>query len=121
MKQRTFAANMRTRSPRNKGARLQLYSQAHRRCWYCGESVPKKAFRLDHQQPFSKGGKCHRSNLVVACVDCDTRKGAKTLEQFRQYWQGRLEVEFVFYGEDSKGNYFLIRKSRDPYLEARKN
>jgi 5-methylcytosine-specific restriction endonuclease McrA len=45
-----------------------------RRCRYCGsESGP---FEIDHRVPIALGGSNRLSNLVLACADCNHRKGA---------------------------------------------
>lgn len=47
-------------------------------CVYCG----KPATTADHWVPTSKGGHSDLANLVPACDDCNTRKGAKSGEEF---------------------------------------
>lgn len=52
-------------------------------CNYC--KTPLKdmdAARLDHNIPLSKGGTSEASNLVLACVDCDTKKGNMMPDEF---------------------------------------
>ncbi len=45
-------------------------------CRYCGRRA--RSHHLDHVVPVSKGGSNHPSNLVVACPDCNLRKGTST-------------------------------------------
>ena len=103
MKQRTFAANQRFRVKRSKKVRQRFYAKNHRRCWYCGEGVKKKAFRLEHQEPFSIGGSCRlNENIVLACVRCDTEKGRRSVDSYRSYLEQLLQRPVAFYGESGR-------------------
>jgi len=64
-------------------------------CVYCGRPVARirdnseggpndqwraydsdgQPFHFDHQMPYSKGGTSDESNIVLACGDCNIRKG----------------------------------------------
>src|SRR5262245_53465497 len=94
MKLRRYQPRQRRRKRKNDTERKELWRRCHGRCWYCGKSVGRKAFRLDHQEPFSKGGADSNRNLVVACAKCDVEKGAMGLEEYR------LKLGSIqFYGE----------------------
>ncbi len=45
------------------------------RCRYCGTEVGP--FAVDHVVPIALGGSNRIGNLVLACVECNTRKGIK--------------------------------------------
>lgn len=94
MKLRHYQPRQRYRKSKNATDRKELWRRAHGRCWYCGASVGRKSFRLDHQEPFSKGGADSNRNLVVACAKCDGQKGAMGLEEYRDFLGG-----VQFYGE----------------------
>ncbi len=47
-------------------------------CHYCGADVPAKDATADHVLPRCRGGKTSLTNLVLACFDCNNRKGAGT-------------------------------------------
>lgn len=53
-------------------------------CPYCGSllSAPHNDYQtvLEHVVPWSKGGRNAVKNLVLACRDCDTRKGTEVWE-----------------------------------------
>jgi 5-methylcytosine-specific restriction endonuclease McrA len=49
-------------------------------CSYCGS----EADSVDHVLPRSRGGTSKRTNLVAACRKCNSQKGAKTPEQWRE-------------------------------------
>ncbi len=60
--------------------REYLLEKWGRKCVYCGaEHVP---LNLDHLQPKASGGSNRVSNLAPACVPCNTKKGARALEDF---------------------------------------
>ena len=61
-------------------------------CWYCGAQTTPAAFGasprpedfcIDHQTSWDEGGTHHLSNLVPACRTCNSRKGTKSLDDFR--------------------------------------
>lgn len=52
-------------------------------CFYCGSSgIP---LYREHKTPLSRGGNFTPENIVPACRSCNTRKGAKTVEEYREY------------------------------------
>jgi hypothetical protein len=51
-----------------------------RKCAYCGaEQVP---LEVEHIVPRSRGGSNRASNLTLACVPCNQRKGHETAAEF---------------------------------------
>lgn len=55
-------------------------------CVYCGE---RQAATWDHIVPVFRGGRNIISNLVPACLTCNSRKGKKTLSEFRRYLKAK--------------------------------
>lgn len=53
------------------------------RCIYCGRSSIADGVKLalDHIHPHSRGGEDIASNLVTACFDCNSRKGARKVRK----------------------------------------
>lgn len=51
-------------------------------CGYCGEHVAKGESSIDHIDPF---GDDEIDNYVLSCRSCNSRKGQKSLEEFRDY------------------------------------
>ncbi len=56
-------------------SRKNLLRRDAHQCQYCGN---RKNLTIDHIIPRSKGGKHTWNNVVIACVDCNSRKGNKT-------------------------------------------
>lgn len=63
--------------------------QQEQRCWYCGETMLQDVPRIDprkenleHKLPLSRGGAHNWINTVLACRECNQRKGTKTEEEF---------------------------------------
>ena len=53
-------------------------------CYYCGRAISRdrKERHVDHMTPVSRGGTNWPDNIVVACADCNLRKGALTADEF---------------------------------------
>lgn len=47
------------------------------RCQYCGRRQPASRLTVDHVVPRSRGGRSSWTNVVAACMTCNTRKGGK--------------------------------------------
>ena len=71
-----------------KDKRLAIYFRDHGRCVYCERSGK---LTLDHLQPVSKGGRNHTSNLVTACLACNSARGDKPWREYAQRWPGAVE------------------------------
>ena len=71
------------RMPRRqvKLTRRNIYARDNNRCQYCGNRFPTRELTLDHVVPRVQGGQNTWSNLVCACVPCNTRKGGRTPSQ----------------------------------------
>jgi 5-methylcytosine-specific restriction endonuclease McrA len=52
-------------------------------CYLCGCEVTQRTYTMDHVIPVSRGGLHEWGNLRCACRRCNSRKGAKTLEEYR--------------------------------------
>jgi 5-methylcytosine-specific restriction endonuclease McrA len=66
--------------------KLSLSGSHHRRisnliardgpkCYLCGRTLDRSQYHIEHIIPRSRGGTNHPSNLAVACVPCNYRKG----------------------------------------------
>lgn len=60
-------------------------------CWYCARILsPFSDWEVEHQIPTSRGGSNDISNLVPSCKNCNRLKGARTVEEFRNYLKLRM-------------------------------
>lgn len=60
--------------------RFQILERDQFRCRYCGaEASETVKLQVDHVYPRSQGGTNEESNLVTACWDCNSGKGARVL------------------------------------------
>lgn len=64
-----------------KFSRENVYARDDGRCQYCGARVARHEATYDHVLPRALGGLTTWTNIVIACVPCNQRKGGKTPEQ----------------------------------------
>ena len=81
-------------------------------CVYCGT---KSNLNIDHVLPRSKGGKNTFENTVTACMNCNIRKGDRTLREAKMFYKKRnytpyqpTVMEFIRKHLDSIGVYDLL-------------
>ncbi len=58
-----------------KFTRRNIYDHYSYRCCYCGKKFASSDLNLEHILPVSRGGQANWSNIVTACIPCNTRKG----------------------------------------------
>lgn len=66
---------------------IELCELWHWRCFYCKRELDELSAHRDHQIPLSRGGSDKIENIVPCCQSCNSKKGAKTAEEF--YWARR--------------------------------
>jgi len=54
-------------------------------CHYCGQSFSVEKLTVDHKTPVLRGGEDIPSNVVLACLTCNSQKGPMTEQEFRAY------------------------------------
>ena len=54
----------------------------HRKCVYCGVRLTNKTISKDHRIPLSRGGGNDIRNIVPACRRCNSKKHARTHEEY---------------------------------------
>ena len=59
-------------------SRRNIFERDKNTCQYCGRRMPRSEVTVDHVVPRSRGGIDSWNNLVLACVDCNVRKGNRT-------------------------------------------
>jgi 5-methylcytosine-specific restriction protein A len=47
-------------------------------CYYCEKKFTPAELSMDHKVPIGRGGQSTKSNCVVACKDCNSKKQAQT-------------------------------------------
>lgn len=62
-------------------SRRSIFERDRNACQYCGKKFDRSELAVDHVVPRSRGGKTTWSNVVLACVKCNTRKGDRTPEE----------------------------------------
>jgi len=79
---------------RRRFLRWQLFGEQDGRCWYCGELMSLSFARRDNIWPRSAtlehlhrrvdGGGNNRANLVLACLECNVRRGERDPGTYRE-------------------------------------
>jgi 5-methylcytosine-specific restriction endonuclease McrA len=72
----------------------QLKNLWGHRCAYCGKS--SKKLTVDHMVPLARGGIHDVSNIVPACLSCNTSKCARTVEEYYQWMEERVAFYKTF-------------------------
>jgi hypothetical protein len=67
--------------------RLAIYHRDGFACVYC--AATERALTLDHVTPVELGGTHAPTNLVTACVGCNSAKQHKTMRAWLAYLRGR--------------------------------
>lgn len=47
-------------------------------CYFCEGKFSAESLTMEHLVPIGRGGRSTKGNCVVACKECNTKKGAKT-------------------------------------------
>jgi len=66
--------------PRVAFTRRNLFRRDRNTCQYCGRKFSTEDLSIDHVVPRSLGGHSSWTNCVVACLDCNCRKGSRSLD-----------------------------------------
>lgn len=77
-----------------KETRARVITRDKRTCQYCGKGGLYKAqLNIDHIHPESEGGLFTESNLLVACKQCNHRKGKKAMGDYILHRLAQIERE----------------------------
>jgi 5-methylcytosine-specific restriction endonuclease McrA len=81
--------------------RKKFYEKAKGKCMYCGRSLMFREMIIEHKTPKSRGGSnvISDNNLTVSCNDCNTLKGSKTVDEFKEYLK---ELPDLLYKKSNK-------------------
>jgi 5-methylcytosine-specific restriction endonuclease McrA len=87
-----------------KFSRRNIYQHYGHKCAYCGNKFHSADLNLDHVIPRSRGGKTDWTNIVTACIECNSRKKDRTPEEANMHllakpsrpaWKGAMTfIEF---------------------------
>jgi len=72
-----FLRAVRARKQMPKFSRENVYARDNGRCQYCAKKVPRQEATYDHVVPRALGGKTTWENVVICCVPCNQKKGAR--------------------------------------------
>lgn len=64
----------------SKKVRFEVFKRDSFTCQYCGKSSPDVILEVDHISPVAGGGQNDIINLLTACRDCNSGKGARRLD-----------------------------------------
>jgi len=56
-------------------SRRNIFERDKNTCQYCGAKLARAELTIDHVIPRSRGGRDSWTNLVLACVKCNVKKG----------------------------------------------
>lgn len=62
-------------------SRRNIFKRDNFTCQYCGVHPGSEELTIDHVRPKSRGGVTTWENCVVACVECNSRKAARTPDE----------------------------------------
>lgn len=60
-----------------------LFKRDRQICAYCAQTFPRHMLSRDHVVPRSRGGADTWENCVTSCKECNSAKGAKSVDEFR--------------------------------------
>jgi 5-methylcytosine-specific restriction endonuclease McrA len=61
--------------------RKNVYLRDKNTCQYCGRTLRESELNLDHILPRRLGGSTTWTNIACSCVECNLKKGERTLEE----------------------------------------
>lgn len=77
----------------SKKLRFEVFKRDRFTCQYCGAKAPDVVLNCDHIRPVADGGLTDILNLVTACVDCNSGKGARKLDDRGVVEKQRAQLE----------------------------
>jgi 5-methylcytosine-specific restriction endonuclease McrA len=104
--------------------RRNIFYRDRNRCQYCGKVFVQRDLNLDHVKPLSRGGHSEWTNVVTACVPCNSKKGNRYPEEagmglirlpkkpaghplMRASWIGRFHEEWKTFLDEAYWNVEL--------------
>lgn len=62
--------------------RLKIFERDGFKCYKCNKQLTRFSATLDHIQPISKDGDNSYENLVTCCLHCNSKRGAKPINEY---------------------------------------
>lgn len=62
----------------------EMFFEQNSKCYYCGKEI-LSYYEVDHKTPLSRGGNNLKNNLCLTCDFCNTSKGSKTEDEYKQF------------------------------------
>lgn len=76
--------------------RLAIYIRDGMACAYCGASIETGAqLTLDHIKTRSNGGNHHETNLITACLKCNSSRGDRSVAGFARSVASYMGIQSV--------------------------
>jgi 5-methylcytosine-specific restriction endonuclease McrA len=92
-------------------SRKNVFIRDNHTCQYCGT---RDNLNIDHVVPRSKGGKTNFANCVVSCINCNVKKGSKTLREAGMHLRKQPHeptiMEFLVYKMKHTGAYKFLKE-----------
>jgi hypothetical protein len=79
----------------SKKVRFEVFKRDSFTCQYCGAKAPDVVLQVDHIQPVAEDGLSDILNLVTACFDCNSGKGARRLDDRSVVERQRAQIEIL--------------------------
>lgn len=70
-----------SRKPLSKKLRFEIFKRDAFTCQYCGRKAPDVILQCDHVHPVAENGDNDILNLITACWECNSGKGARVLSE----------------------------------------
>lgn len=77
----------------SKKVRFEVFKRDSFRCQYCGSAAPDALLEIDHIKPVKEGGTNDIANLITACRDCNSGKGARLIDDSSVIEKQRKQLE----------------------------
>jgi hypothetical protein len=93
----------------------QLYDQYSKQgscCYYCTKTIPYEDITRDHFLPISEGNTLV-NNKVFACRKCNSLKGDKSIDEFKEFLLFKLTDILK---EVVKNNWIMTQKQLDTFI-----
>lgn len=77
------------------GIRFEVFKRDSFTCQYCGRKAPDVVLQCDHIVPVAGGGTNDPMNLATSCVECNSGKSDKSLDETHILNRQRAEMELL--------------------------